>query len=254
MSTHTKYIVHTYNDSKIALNRFNSLKKLIKKSCEMIKKKSELLESQYPLSLDTLKSISICTAIKESKEIYPVICKSLNSNEKNILDSISYNVNIIKSLNTKKIKKIGKKISNETDRIMNCYFEQDIIIINKSIITSLQKSGYNVSEIQYNKKTLIRGKKKQLSIAVVCDKKGKVDVDMAGFENDGCRKEIKQINANLRKTGLKWKIISENRHNKKEGGILIKSVNKIMDESFNVHHLNCIEINHSNKSPILVKS
>ncbi len=98
---------------------------------------------------------------------------------------------------------------------------------------SLRTLGYEVKSKSRAAGALIRGKKRDVSIAAEISEGGELQIDMAGFEDGACRQELSALRDELQKQGINIEAAHSVFHGKKEGGVLARQAERELASEFN---------------------
>ena len=89
----------------------------------------------------------------------------------------------------------------------------------------LEHCGYEVRRKEQGSGALVRGKKKDLSVAAHLEG-GEVEMDLAGFEGRSCEEEIGRIKEAFRERGISLRVTKSDFHGREEGGSLAQEAAK----------------------------
>lgn len=105
-------------------------------------------------------------------------------------------------------------------------------VLSEKMVESLTAMGYQVKSKTRGGERLIRGKKKDLSVAARITG-GELSTDMAGFEGGACKDELKRLNEELSRKGVVFGDIHSEYHGKRDGGVLAQEASKEIPFEFN---------------------
>ncbi len=88
---------------------------------------------------------------------------------------------------------------------------------------TLEDLGYsNLRVAQAKGRTALVGRRGEHTLALVAGPGGKLQMDMAGFEGDSCRRETQRLLEGLHRNGLELSRVELTHHGRREGGALLR--------------------------------
>jgi len=109
----------------------------------------------------------------------------------------------------------------------------EIDVLTHKTTESLTALGYQVKRKVNKGGVLMRGIKKDLSIAAHVTSEGELHIDLAGFEGASCKWELERLNEELKKRGIQLEIRSSLYHGKKGGGVLAQEAEQNLPRDIN---------------------
>ncbi len=185
------------------------------------------------------KAISTKEALSEERHILlqALVTRELSSKDVVMLNSsIEYlktgNLVRLATIQTEAenlLQKLSKAVKSAHIRLETAEKE----VLAEKTIKSLTAIGYQVKSKSMGNELLIRGEKKDLSIAAQITRNGELHIDMAGFEGEACKEELDRLNRELLRQGIEFEMAHRVHHAKKEGGSLAQRIKKEIPIEFN---------------------
>lgn len=185
------------------------------------------------------KAISLEKALSEERHLIlnSMTTRILSSKDMIMLNNLKESIKTGNTLRLSSMQSVAEKlIQRLTEAVKSAHqrleeVEREVIVENT--IESFKAIGYQVKRKPVGSDLLIRGKKRDLSIAALITQKGELHIDMAGFDGGACRDEMNRVSEELLKRGIDFEVIKRQYHGKKGGGVLSQKVEREISFEFN---------------------
>jgi len=200
------------------------------------------LQRNNPLTSGTVeaaaKVVSLHEALAEDKQhlLQTLVNRTLTSKD---IDTINLASNYLKagdvnglSMISTGVETLLNKMNNGVRTAHSEITKAETEVLSEKMAESLNAMGYQVKSKSRGGERLIRGKKKDLSVAARITG-GELSTDMAGFEGGACKDELKRLNEELSRKGIVLGDIHSEYHGKRDGGVLAQEASKEIPFEFN---------------------
>lgn len=232
--------------------RVSLLGNAISKNMEALAARVPMAYSGEPVVTNVIKATSLKNALQENELTFlkEATGRLLSSNDLKTLDSaeILLAKGDIASLSSLKgeVASALTNLNSAVKQAHNILVTTEKKVVSEVAIKTLAEMGYKAKTKEIQDDILIRGTRKDRSIAMRITDKNEFHMDMAGFTSTSCSEERELLHETLKKHDIECETIERCHHGKKEGGVLAQEAMRELPFLFNPLEKHAVKNNQRN--------